>query len=298
MNEKFFNKGEVVFREGEIGKSFFQITKGTAGVYVRYGEADQRKLTDMKEGQFFGEMAVADAWSRSTTIIAEEPLYVLEIDGSMLDTYFREQPDKILALMKQLGRRIRELTAEYDEVCAFIREKQEAGAEKKEGFLARLKKYREMSSMARKNSAPTQEEKFGVPAFDEADKTSPRVLSFKKGQIIFREGDTGSCYMYAVHGGSVGIYVNYGTPNEKQLTTLYADSFFGEMGLIENEPRSATAVIEENGTLLECIRAEELEALFAENPTKIYMILSHLSRRLRILTRDYTEACAIAAGDE
>ena len=140
MNEKFFNKGEVVFREGEIGKSFFQITKGTAGVYVRYGEADQRKLTDMKEGQFFGEMAVADAWSRSTTIIAEEPLYVLEIDGGMLDTYFREQPDKILALMKQLGRRIRELTAEYDEVCAFIREKQEAGAEKKEGFLARLKK--------------------------------------------------------------------------------------------------------------------------------------------------------------
>ena len=101
--------------------------------------------------------------------------------------------------------------------------------------------------------------------------------------------------MYAVYGGSVGIYSNFGTTQETKLTTLYSDSFFGEMGLIENEKRSATAVAEEDGTILEVIRADQLESLFKANPVKVDMILSHVSHRLRILTRDYIQACEEAA---
>lgn len=38
--------------------------------------------------------------------------------------------------------------------------------------------------------------------------------------------------------------------------------------------------------------------MLRENPIKIYMIVSHLSHRLRQLTRDYVKACAAAAGEE
>ena len=294
MNEKVFKKNEVVFREGEFGKSFFQIVEGTAGIYLHYGEEEQRKLTEAKAGQFFGEMAVIEAWPRSATVVAEEELRVIEIEESNLNAFFKEQPDKILALMKQIGGRIRELTAEYDEVNAFIKEKKEAGAEKKEGFFAKLKKYREISILMNKNVGATQEDILSMKKYETDGKTPLAVLTFKKGQIIFREGDVGS-YMYAIHGGTVGIYVNYGAKNEDKLTTLYADSFFGEMALIDDELRSATAVVEENDTVLECIRAEDLEALFEANPLRIDMILSHLSHRLRRLTKDYAKACAIAA---
>ena len=102
----------------------------------------------------------------------------------------------------------------------------------------------------------------------------------------------------SIHGGSVGIYLDFGTTNEKKLTTLYADSFFGEMGLVSEEKRSATAVVEENETILECIRAEDLENLFRSNPVKIDMILSHLSHRLRGLTKDYVKACKEAVAGE
>ena len=296
MNEKIFNKGEVIFHEGETGKSFFQITDGTAGVYLHYGEENQRKLADMRAGQFFGEMAVIDAWPRSTTVVAEDSLHVIEIDEGMLNEYFREKPDMIRALICQLGRRLFELTVEYEEVNAVIREKQEVGAEHKEGFLARMTKILEMNNLIHKASVMTEEEKLVRQSFRDQGKDSSRVLSFKKGQIIFREGDEGK-FMYAVYGGAVGIYLNYGMPEEKRLTTLYPDTFFGEMGLVMNEPRSATAVVEEDDTLLECIREEDLQALFEENPIKIYMIVSHLSHRLRTLTRDYYRACAIAAGE-
>ena len=116
------------------------------------------------------------------------------------------------------------------------------------------------------------------------------IRTFNKDGIIFRQGDPG-LYMYAVHCGTVDIFLDYGTPREKKLTTLYPNTFFGEMGMIENEVRSATAVVAENETVLECIRAEDLEEMFKKSPIKVDMILNHLSHRLRKLTKDYMKAC-------
>jgi CRP-like cAMP-binding protein len=290
MKKVVFNKGEVVFREGDMGTCFYQIEEGTAGVYVSYGNIDQRKLTEMKPGQFFGEMAVIEAWPRSTTIVAESDLHVIEIGEDELNAYFTEQPDKILALMKQLGGRIRDLTDEYDEVRAFIEEEKLPEGVKKEGFLAKLRKYLELNALSNKNGGATQEDILMMKDFGKLKKEDTDVLEFKRGEIIFREGDTGN-YMYAIYGGSVGIYINYGTASQTKLTQLYSDAFFGEMGLIGEEKRSATAVVEEDGTILECIRAENLEELFKSNAVKIDMILCHLSHRLRRLTIDYVAAC-------
>ena len=291
MKEKLFSRNEVVFREGDLGESFFQIMEGKAGVYLHYGEADERKLTEMKPGQYFGEMAVIGAWPRTATIVAEEDLRVTEITEAGLNDYFTEQPDRILAIMKQIGSRIRTLTEEYDEVTAFLKEKKDEGAEKKEGFLAKLKKYREISALAKKNAVrSTVEETVKVKIQDKPQDSQLPVESCNKGQIIFREGESGT-FMYAVHGGTVGIYTGYGSTLEKKLTTLYPNSFFGEMSLIDHERRSATAVAEEDGTVLEIISAENLQDLFKANPLEVDMILRHLSNRLKRLTIDYVKAC-------
>ncbi|QUA54460.1 cyclic nucleotide-binding domain-containing protein [Aristaeella lactis] len=291
MKEKLFSRNEVVFREGDLGESFFQIMEGKAGVYLHYGEADERKLTEMKPGQYFGEMAVIGAWPRTATIVAEEDLRVTEITEAGLNEYFTEQPDRILAIMKQIGSRIRTLTEEYDEVTAFLKEKKDDGAEKKEGFLAKLKKYREISALAKKNAVRNTVEETVKVKIQDKPKASPLpVESCDKGQIIFREGESGT-FMYAIHGGTVGIYTGYGSTLEKKLTTLYPNSFFGEMSLIDHERRSATAVAEENGTILEIISAENLQDLFKANPLEVDMILRHLSSRLKKLTIDYVKAC-------
>ena len=291
MKEKLFSRNEVVFREGDLGESFFQIMEGKAGVYLHYGEADERKLTEMKPGQYFGEMAVIGAWPRTATIVAEEDLRVTEITEAGLNEYFTEQPDRILAIMKQIGSRIRTLTEEYDEVAAFLKEKKDDGAEKKEGFLAKLKKYREISALAKKNAVRnTVEETVKVKIQDKPKDSPLPVESCDKGQIIFREGESGT-FMYAIHGGTVGIYTGYGSTLEKKLTALYPNSFFGEMSLIDHERRSATAVAEENGTILEIISAENLQDLFKANPLEVDMILRHLSNRLKKLTIDYVKAC-------
>ncbi len=293
MKEIRFGKGEVLFREGTWGNDFYQIIKGTAGAYLNYGEEGQKKLSEMTEGQYFGEMAVIEAWPRSSTIVAESELVVNEIPGKDFFSYFREKPETILTMMKQIGERIRNLTAEYDEVCQFIREKQEPEAKKKEGFLAKLKKYRAISAMAKKNSGATAEDLLVQKTVSSGIVSLPVTL-YNRGQIIFREGDEG-VYMYAVHGGAVDIFTGYGTPNENKLATLYSDSFFGEMAIVGKEVRSATAVVAENNTILEAIREVDLGALFESNPPEVEMILAHLCNRLRKLTVSYFKACEQAA---
>ena len=298
MEKRVFSENEVVFREGDLGRSFYRIESGTAGVYLCYGEKDQRKLTEMKPGQYFGEMAIIEARPRSTTIVAEKELHVLEIQENELNKFFTEEPETILALMKQLSGRIRTLTEEYDEVTAFLKEKQDAGTRKKPGFLDRLMKYVEASRIAKRYPrTPVPEEADAQEGFAGTGMTCLPIQNYNEGEIIFREGDDANC-MYAVHGGAVDIFTNYDNPLEKKLTTLYANSFFGEMGMIDQEPRSATAVVAEDNTILERIRPDDLETLFRSNTREVDMIMQHLSKRLRRLTEDYEAACEEAAKTE
>ena len=283
-----------MFREGEYGTSFYLIESGTAVAFLHYGEENQRRLSEMKTGQYFGEMAVIEAWPRSATVVAEGELQVTEIPEAGLNQYFKEAPERILAIMKQLSARIRTLTEEYDEVTAFLQDRQTGEAQKKSGFTDRLKKYLEASRVFGKYFGTTDRDAV-VSSAGSLDNSPLPIRVCHRGQLIFREGDEART-MFAVHGGAVGIYTNYGTALEKKLTTLYANSFFGEMGMIDQEPRSATAVVEEDSTILESIGPEDLQKLFEVNPLEVDMMMRHLSGRLRRLTLDYARACGEAAG--
>ena len=111
-----------------------------------------------------------------------------------------------------------------------------------------------------------------------------------KGEVIFRQGDPGNC-MYDLLQGRVGIYANYGAANEKLLTELHAGDSFGEMAMIEAQPRSATAVALQEGTRLTVITWETLGSFFREQPAKVVVIMQQMARRIRELTQDYMDAC-------
>ncbi len=73
---------------------------------------------------------------------------------------------------------------------------------------------------------------------------------FKKNEVICHRGEIGNC-MYCIKKGSVAVFSNYGTQQVRKLAELKEGEFFGEMELIENEPRSATVVAMTDDTLLD-----------------------------------------------
>ena len=119
--------------------------------------------------------------------------------------------------------------------------------------------------------------------------------TFKSGAVIFREGTFEAC-MYALLEGTVGIYAHYGQQDEKLLTELKAEdgACFGEMGLVDGLPRSATAVALSE-VRVEVITGEDFGAFFAENPQRIYGIMAQMGSRIRGLSQDYLEVCRAAS---
>lgn len=117
------------------------------------------------------------------------------------------------------------------------------------------------------------------------------VATYKKGEVIFVQGDPADC-MYDIEAGSVGIFTDYDTKQEKQLTTLYEKQIFGEMGLIEGKPRSATAVALQDNTQLTVVSQETFAEYFRRQPVKVVRIMQGMSKRIRSLTEAYLEACS------
>jgi CRP-like cAMP-binding protein len=116
------------------------------------------------------------------------------------------------------------------------------------------------------------------------------VLILKRNEVIFSEGDKSDC-MYDIRMGKVGIYANYGTKEEKLLTELGKDQFFGEMGIIEGYPRSATAVALGDMTELTVVPKNDFEDYCKRNPEKTVLIMKNMSARIRDLTRGYLDVC-------
>lgn len=287
--ERRFSKGEVIFKQGDEGNSFFKILDGSVEVIANYGQEDERELTVLNKNDIFGEMAVIETYPRSSTIVAKEDVLTVEITSKELNGYFSENPDMIFEIMKHLGKRLKELTADYDVLASVLKEVRAAQDKKSESIFSKIKKYIDFYSSGKNNINKPSVESLRE-ASEELKEHKGKIETYNEGTVIFKEGEIGKC-MYIVYGGQVGIFKNYGDPKQVKLTDLFPVSFFGEMGMIADEARSATAVAEMDETFVEIIRPEGLEEMFRESPVKIEMILKHLSYRLRMLTYDYLNAC-------
>lgn len=121
-----------------------------------------------------------------------------------------------------------------------------------------------------------------------------RTLHFSAGDVIFREGEW-QLTMYEIQKGCVAIVRDQGTEREETLTLLKAGQLFGEMGLLEEAPRSASAVAREDGTEVREIGEEEFYAFYEGKPALLLRLLKQLSARIRENTEKYDAACRALA---
>jgi CRP/FNR family cyclic AMP-dependent transcriptional regulator len=116
-----------------------------------------------------------------------------------------------------------------------------------------------------------------------------RVLSIskekkvKKNEVIFREGDLGDAFYLIVTGG-VRISTLVPGVGEEALTILRDGEYFGEMALIDDAPRSASAIANDD-TMVLCIGKDDFRKLLERQTDIAYKLLwiftKTLSARLR-----------------
>jgi CRP/FNR family transcriptional regulator, cyclic AMP receptor protein len=100
------------------------------------------------------------------------------------------------------------------------------------------------------------------------------ALSFKAGDTIFREGDN-ALDLFVIKSGQVRIQIG-----NRNVAELAPDAIFGEMALIDDEPRSATAIAV---TDVELVAVSEKQFLFlvSQTPYFVLKVMRVLAQRLR-----------------
>lgn len=116
-----------------------------------------------------------------------------------------------------------------------------------------------------------------------------KEITFGKDQIIFRQGDQ-AAVMYDILSGKVAIYTDYGTGKQQEIAVIEAGQVFGEMGMLEYYPRSASAVALEDTVAAE-LGESELQDYFKNKPEKLLQLMKLLSRRIRETTQKYYDVC-------
>lgn len=103
---------------------------------------------------------------------------------------------------------------------------------------------------------------------------SKDFFTFEAGQVIFERGDA-SDFMYGIMHGEVDIRVG-----DRVVETIQDGSVFGEMALIDDEPRSATAVARTECRVVQ-LNAPAFHEMIALHPDFALDVMKVMAERMR-----------------
>lgn len=111
--EKSFASGDVIFKEGDAGDGIYVVKSGIVQISFVVGQDEQRKFSEVPEGDMFGEMAVMDDVPRSATATAAMDTVVYFIARDTMLTMLESMPRLTISLTQDISRRLRDFNKQY-----------------------------------------------------------------------------------------------------------------------------------------------------------------------------------------
>lgn len=265
-----FAVGMEIVREMEAGDSLYIITKGKAGLF-----RNSMKIGEMGTNDCFGEMAVLTRSLSTATVIAQEELQLLRLDSEVFYEIIFDRTEIALEIMKLLSRRIRNVNDKIVEQGMLIQQGIDALFT---GDTTQM--FQELAVSIHSDQGmepPSQEEE---PLRNEI--LIRRILVLQKislfahlsqvdfirlaqmveegiyaaGENICRMGEDGDT-MFGIIEGSIRVH-----KGSEPLAKLGEGDCFGEMAIIDGDPRSADCTAVERTILLKLTREQVLSFCF------------------------------------
>jgi len=109
---KLYRSGEIIVRKGEFGDCMFVIQQGEVEVLDERPDGSVVRLASMRDGEFFGEMALLEQQPRNATVRAVGEASILTLDKKTFLRRVHADPSLAYRLLQTLSKRIRGLNAE------------------------------------------------------------------------------------------------------------------------------------------------------------------------------------------
>lgn len=240
VREEVHDVGSVLFSHRDAGRDLYLVEEGRI-VVERPTHYGTYVLGEVDEGGLLGEAGFITRRERSADAVAAEPSRVLCLEAEELERLADEDPDFAVQLYwcfwRSLAKKIR---ATNEQLRDFF-----AGEAASENVLA----LRRAGSPDGGEQRVTVEPSDKIRLFREQGLSRTELMTlatfstekrFPDGAYIFQEGDEGD-EMYVVLEGRARISKYIPGGGEEALAILDRGDFFGEMSLIDGEPRSADA---------------------------------------------------------
>ncbi|HEY4574664.1 MAG TPA: cyclic nucleotide-binding domain-containing protein [Thermoanaerobaculia bacterium] len=263
--------GSMIVKEGEETQDAYLIESGGVRIQRKtpYGHFS---LAALEAGTLFGETSFVDRIPRSGDAVTTADTELITLHPEALSSLMEGDPRFKLALYwafwKSLSSKLRQTN---DNLTRFFSQTgkppsveaaspKEATGEFRVDLASKRKLFQEqkLSSMEINFLA-----------------TLSRERKYGPSQVIFHEGEMGN-EMYVVLEGRVMISKYIPGAGEEALAFLERGGYFGEMALIDNEPRSADAKAHEGGAVVLVISREVLEGILDINKISSIRLLTIL----------------------
>ena len=236
--EEIHDVGSLIFGHRTQGRDLYVLERGEITVQrtTSYGTF---ALGVVEPGDFFGEAGYISAQERNSDALAATPSQVFRLEAQVLDALVEGSPEIGVQLYWSLWHSLaRKLRATNNQLKTFF-----SAESMPENFL-RLRKQPAGAAAAVKVEPSDKIRLFREQGLSRRELMTLATFSHEKrfaaGASLFQEGDEG-WEMYIILEGRVMISKYIPGAGEEALAILERGDFFGEMSLIDGEPRSADA---------------------------------------------------------
>ncbi len=291
-----FNKGAYITIEGDQSDHFFIIRSGKVRIERELKIYAEDGANIQQPGDFFGVVSTMSNHAHIENAVSMEDCTLITVKPTQYSMLIERNTPIAMKIINNFSRQVRLLDH------AFTRLTFKGSAEADERHLYQVGEYYAKQNqfnlafyayykycLLNPNSPNLEDVKKKMakikPYADTSTfnmDTGQFIRSYPKGTMLFAEGESGP-ELYIIQKGSIRI-TKIVNDNEVILALLKAGDIFGEMALLENKPRSASAIVNEDSVLLAVNRANFKEMVI-EQPKVISRLTSSLSERIWNLYR-------------
>ena len=242
-------RGQMLFELGDRGEEMYIILSGALQIRFRAEDGEYLDIATLDEGDSVGEMALIEDAPRSADAVAIVDTELLSIDREGFNAMLENSPKLISALLTGMSSMLRQSNAD-------------------------------------RGDGPDEDAPQRVTFFNLLDSDSRNLLAqagremeLADGELLFQEGEVADA-MYVILRGAIEIFQYLPDGNEMSLAKLSEGDVFGEIAVIDGQPRSASARTR-GTTELFALDREVFLKLLSQTPPLLYQVLGGLAEKVR-----------------
>jgi CRP-like cAMP-binding protein len=266
-----FPAGSMIVREGEPSADAYLIESGGIRIQRKtpYGSFN---LAELEPGDLFGETSFIDRNPRSGDAVTISDADILTLNPLALQALMERDQRITLALYwtfwKSLSKKLRQTN---DKLTQFFSETGRPATAQQPPKLDASGEFRIDLASKRKLFQEQKLSNLEINFLTSLSKEQNRPPQ----KVLFREGESAD-EMYVVLEGRIMISKYIPGAGEEALAFLERGDYFGEMALIENQPRSADAKADDGGAVVLAIPREVLNGILDINKLSSLRLLKIL----------------------